>query len=97
MRYTGFRRAILSTLRNGVNRNDRAMYARYGALHIPTLLIWGRQDKTVPFTMSDSLRARMTSVTFVAVDSAAHLPHIEQPAITHAAILDFLRKQRAQP
>jgi pimeloyl-ACP methyl ester carboxylesterase len=97
MRYAGFRRAILSTLRSSASGNDRAMYARYGALEIPTLLIWGREDKTVAFAMSDSLRARIPLATFVPVDSAGHLPHIEQPAITHASILGFLRKQQPAP
>jgi pimeloyl-ACP methyl ester carboxylesterase len=96
MRYPGFRRALLSTLRRAAKGNDRAMYARYGELGIPTLLIWGRQDKTVAFAMSDSLRVRVPFATFVPVDSAGHLPQIEQPDITHASMLAFLRKQQTE-
>lgn len=94
MHYRGFRRAILSTIRNGAGMDDRQMYRRYGALGIPTLIIWGRMDHTVPFAISDSLRARIPGSEFVAVDSAAHLPHIEQPVETHAALLGFLAQHR---
>jgi pimeloyl-ACP methyl ester carboxylesterase len=90
MRYRGFRRAILSSIRANAAMDDREMYRRYGALGIPTLLVWGRMDETVPFAVSDSLRTRIPGVEFVPVDSAAHLPQIEQPAVTHAALLGFL-------
>ncbi len=94
MSYRGFRRALLRTQRSNAGRDDGDMYARFGALDIPTLLIWGREDHTVPFAMSDSLRKRVPSVTFFAVDSAGHLPAIEQPDITHAMLLTFLRAQQ---
>jgi len=93
IRFEGFRRAILSTLRQNVRRDDGELYGRFGALGLPTLLVWGRQDQTVRFEYSDSIRIRVPGITVVPIDSAGHLPHIEQPRLTHAALLAFLRRQ----
>lgn len=92
MRYRGFRRALLSTLREQAGRDDGVLYAQYGALGIPTLLVWGREDKTVPFAFSDSVRTRVPGIRVVPVDSAGHLPHMEQPAVVHQALFEFLQQ-----
>ncbi len=97
MQYRGFRRAILSSIRFNAVMDDREMYRRFGALGLPTLLVWGRMDETVPFATSDSLRSRIPGAVFVPVDSAAHLPHIEQPVVTHAALLEFLAAHAIHP
>jgi pimeloyl-ACP methyl ester carboxylesterase len=91
MRYAGFRRAILSTIRWSGRGNDSALFAAFGARGIPTLLVWGREDQTVPFARSTDVLARIPQAQFVPVDSARHLPHMEQAAVTHRAIIDFLR------
>jgi pimeloyl-ACP methyl ester carboxylesterase len=57
----------------------------------PVLLIWGKEDHTVPFTYSDSVRT-VLKCDFFPVDDAAHLPYIEQPEKVNAKILEFLRK-----
>lgn len=94
MRYRGFRRALLSTLRESAKGDDGRLYARFGSLGIPTLLVWGKQDATVPFELSDSVRVRVPGIRVIPVDSAGHLPHMEQPALVHRALLEFLGEQR---
>jgi pimeloyl-ACP methyl ester carboxylesterase len=64
---------------------------RLGATPRPVLVVWGRQDRTAPFSDSRALLAAMPRATLVAVDSAGHLPHMEQPAKVAGAVVRFLR------
>lgn len=57
------------------------------------LIVWGRQDSGAPFSESPALLAILPHATLVAVDSAGHLPHIEQPRVVIPAVVRFLRQQ----
>jgi pimeloyl-ACP methyl ester carboxylesterase len=61
------------------------------------LIVWGRQDPVAPFRESEALLAAMPRATFVPVDSAAHLPHLEQPGVVAAAVVRFLRRGWVPP
>jgi len=91
MKYKGFKRALLSTLRN-VPGNIPEIYKRAGEQGRPMLLIWGREDRTVPFAESEKLRELMPGIEFHAIEDAGHLPHIEQPEVVNRLLIDFLRK-----
>jgi len=67
---------------------------RLGAAPRPVLIVWGRQDRVAPFNESRALLAAMPRATFVPVDSAAHLPHLEQPEVVAGAVVRFLRRAR---
>jgi len=90
MRYRGFGRALRRTALNMASVDFDALYARVAATGVPVLLVWGKQDQTIPFTLSDVVRRNIPSVEFVAVDSAGHLPHIEQASLVNARLLAFL-------
>jgi len=47
MRYKGFRRALLATMRDFDVRDEREDYARAGQGGRPVLLIWGEADQTI--------------------------------------------------
>ena len=64
---------------------------RLGAGPWPVLIVWGRQDRVAPFENSEALLASMPRATFVPVDSAAHLPHLERTGIVVPAVVRFLR------
>jgi pimeloyl-ACP methyl ester carboxylesterase len=66
---------------------------RLGATPRPVLVVWGRQDRTAPFDGSRALLAAMLRATLVPVDSAGHLPHLEQPGVVADAVVRFLRAQ----
>jgi pimeloyl-ACP methyl ester carboxylesterase len=64
---------------------------RLGATPRPVLIVWGRQDRVAPFEDSEALLAAMPRATFVPVDSAAHLPHLERTGVVVPAVVGFLR------
>ena len=92
MQYKGFRRGILSTIRNGMLDSFLEIYERVGKMDKPVLLFWGRNDPTVPFKHSDDLRAAMPNLEFHAIDHCGHIPHYEKPEEVNPVLLDFLRK-----
>jgi pimeloyl-ACP methyl ester carboxylesterase len=63
---------------------------RLGATPRPVLIVWGRQDRVAPFEDSEALLAAMPRATFVPVDSAAHLPHLERTGVVVPAVVRFL-------
>jgi pimeloyl-ACP methyl ester carboxylesterase len=65
--------------------------SRVGAERRPVLVIWGREDRVAPFSGNAALLRAMPRARLVAVDSAAHLPHIERPEVVMPAVVGFLR------
>lgn len=92
MQYKGFRRGILSSLRNGLLNPVLEIYERVGKLNKPVILFWGRDDPTVPFKHSDTLRAAIPKLEFHAIESCGHVPHYEKPEEVNPILLEFLRK-----
>jgi len=92
MQYKGFRRAILSTIRNNMLESYIGTYRKVGALNKQTMLLWGRNDTTVPFNHSDDLLAAMPGIEFHVIEDCGHIPHFEKPEMTNPLLLNFLRK-----
>jgi pimeloyl-ACP methyl ester carboxylesterase len=90
MKYKGFKRAILSTIRNGLLGDFSETYHIVGTNQIPVLLIWGEQDLTVPFSHSEFIRALIPTVEFHAIKNCGHIPHYEKPEQVNPILLKFL-------
>ncbi len=91
MQYKGFKRAILSTLRNVSLPEIVELYANLGH-GFPVLLIWGREDKTTPFADNAKLRQRIPHAEFHAIDQAGHVPQYEKPEEVNRLVIDFLKQ-----
>ena len=90
MRYPGFLRALLSTIRHGPLQTMADAYERVGRDTRPVLLVWGTEDKTVPFELSETARATLPTAVFHAIHGAGHVPHLEQPDRINRLLIDFL-------
>lgn len=91
MNFKGFKRAILSSLRNYMSEDKLADYIQLGQLQKQVLLIWGEDDKTLPFEGNERIR-EVVECEFMSVKEAGHLPHMEHPELVHTKIIDFLHK-----
>ena len=89
MKYKGFRRALFSTLKNYMNEDKLPAYIYLGKLNKEILLIWGEDDKTIPFEGNQRIR-EVVECEFLGVEDAGHLPHIEYPELIHSRIIHFL-------
>ena len=90
--YAGFGRAILETLRSDALRDSCATYRKVGTLTIPKLLVWGRDDQTVPYAQSSQVVASLPNVRFETIEKSGHIPHYEDAEQVNPIIFDFLKK-----
>ncbi len=90
MQLRGFKRAILSTLRNKAVDGSPEIYEALGRLSTPVMLIWGRDDRTLPLSQSASILKLVPRAEFHVVDEAGHIPNVERPDVVHPLLLQFL-------
>lgn len=91
MRFKGFKRAILSTLRSGMLNDALPLYQAVGERGHPVLLIWGRHDQTVPFKHSAEVLNAVPQTQFHPIDQAGHIPHFECPQVVNPLLIEFFR------
>ncbi len=92
MQYKGFKRAILSTMRNHMLESFFETYAQVGKMQKPSLLFWGKDDRTVPFENSRIIMKAIPHAEFHAIENCGHIPHYEKPEIVNPILLEFLSK-----
>lgn len=92
MQYKGFKRALLSSIRNNMLDSFVKTYEHLGQMDKPVQLFWGRNDATVPFEHSDDLRTAIPNVEFHVIENCGHIPHYEKPNEVNPILENFLRK-----
>ena len=93
MKYKGFKRAILSTVRSGLLESGEEVYSRLGQhKDLPVLLFWGEQDETVPFRYSQILLEAVPHAVFHSIANAGHIPHYEKTEEVNPILLEFLNE-----
>jgi len=92
MQFKGFRRSRLLeiTSNTGVDQSDQL--ERVGQHPRPVLVIWGKEDKNVPFDESEFMMKALPHGRLVAVEGSGHLPQWEQPNIVHSELVKFLKE-----
>ena len=90
MQYKGFKRALLSTIRNNMLGSFMNVYERLGKMDTEILLLWGRNDATVPFEHSQVLCAALPNARFHVIEDCGHIPHFEKPDEVNPILLEFL-------
>lgn len=93
MMYKGFLDAIFSTMIHFPMTTSKQSYQRVGNLPIPKLLLWGKNDTTVPFSLHQDVISTLPNVEFHAISNASHIPHFEKPEEVNPIILDFLNSR----
>jgi pimeloyl-ACP methyl ester carboxylesterase len=97
MRYQGFIRVILSSIRNGMLASFYETYQRVGKLKKPTLLIWGRNDTTVPFANSREILSAIPHAEFHPIENCSHIPHYEKPDEVNPILSEFIIQNSSFP
>ncbi len=92
MKFTGYKQALLSTMRHGSLNNMGDTFRRVGEQNRPTLLLWGREDDLVPFKTHKKFLKAIPHIEFHAIDQAGHIPHFERPEVVNPILLEFLKK-----
>jgi pimeloyl-ACP methyl ester carboxylesterase len=92
---TTARRAILRTLRSGVDWRGQVITMldrAYLAEGMPTLLVWGRHDAVIPLGHGRLAHAAMPGSELEIFDEAGHFPHHSDPARFVEIVSDFMER-----
>ena len=88
-RFKGFGRSLLRSAEVMGSTNFDSLYAGVARTGVPVLLIWGKQDQTVNVEKAQVLQGAIPSLEYFPVDSAGHLPAMEQAAVVRARWREF--------
>lgn len=66
---------------------------RADEIRVPTLVIWGKQDRVVPVTHARALGERVPNVRIEIFDHCGHAPMIEYPDTFNALVIEFIDAQ----
>ena len=88
----GFRRSLLSFLRNMPLRDADPVYRRVGERRLPTLIVWGNRDRVTPMALADQVHEAMPHAELHLLESG-HLPQYEHPSAFIPILLNFLRSK----
>ena len=90
---SGTRQAFLRTLRSVVDYRGQAVSA-LGKLHLsyglPTLLIWGEQDRIIPVAHGYAAHDAVPSSRLEVLAGVGHFPHVESPTEVVDLLDDFI-------
>jgi pimeloyl-ACP methyl ester carboxylesterase len=88
----GVREALIKTARL-INAEQLAPYGQdLKTIHLPTLVIWGREDRVVPLKFGKRLARDLPNSRLIVIDHCGHVPHQERPAKVIAALKEFVQK-----
>ncbi|TML99077.1 MAG: alpha/beta fold hydrolase [Actinobacteria bacterium] len=89
----GAREAFVHTLRSVIDVRGQRVSATdrlYLLARMPTLIVWGERDHTIPVEHGRAAHAAIPHSRFATLPRAAHFPHLEDPEGLSAVLLDFL-------
>jgi pimeloyl-ACP methyl ester carboxylesterase len=70
---------------------EKGFWTRLAHLAAPCLFLWGKLDRLVPIGFARHVADTLPAAEHRELD-CGHVPQLERPAETHAAILDFLAR-----
>jgi pimeloyl-ACP methyl ester carboxylesterase len=93
LREPGAREAFLQTLRSVIDIRGQRVSARdrlYLLSEMPTLIVWGGRDNTIPLFHGHRTHEAAPGSRFEVLPRAAHFPNLEDPDGLAALLRDFL-------
>lgn len=89
----GARKAFLHTIRAVIDVHGQRVSATdrlYLLAGMPTLIVWGERDHTIPLAHGLAANTAAPGSRFESLPRAAHFPHLEDPEGLAAVLGDFL-------
>ena len=69
---------------------------RLGAVRVPTLLVWGKDDRITPPAVAERFRALIPDAELWLVARCGHAPMLEQPRVFNRIVAGWLEAARAR-
>ncbi|MEP7282189.1 MAG: alpha/beta fold hydrolase [Rubrivivax sp.] len=83
----GNRRALVDRL---AQRSPGADLERLSTLRVPTLILWGAEDRLLPVATAREFHRRIAGSRQIVLDGVGHLPQLEAPERSLQAVRTFL-------
>jgi pimeloyl-ACP methyl ester carboxylesterase len=93
----GGRHALLQTAKQVIPRNIDEITSKYKTICVPTLILWGLQDKMIPLEIGEQLRHDIPNSRLETIDKAGHIPQEEVPGKVIPLILEFMKGSNSRP
>ncbi len=90
---TGIAYVFIETCRRLIPEKYANLAAAIRGIAIPTLIVWGKQDRIISPRLGKCLHDNIRGSRLVVIDDCGHIPHEERPQETWAAIEKFLERQ----
>ena len=87
----GGKHALLETGKQILPPNIDELIAKYKDINVPSLIIWGEQDKVISPEVGELLDQAIPNSTLKWIDQCGHVPQEEMPEATIPLVLDFLQ------
>jgi len=71
-----------------------ALAERVREIQVPTLILWGREDRLIPLEFGERFARDIQGSRLVVFDTLGHVPHEEDPVRTVEAVLPFIQSGR---
>ena len=90
--FKGMMRCVLSSLRHTILNFDEDLkgYVGTAASGVPVLVVWGTEDKTMPYYQAATMQKVMPAMRLVTFESSGHVFLYDEPERTMAVTLPFL-------
>ena len=87
--------AYQAAARNLVPGDIASFTDAYREIDVPTLVLWGAEDRIVPPLFGTLFEAELPKASLHVLDKCGHAPHLEYPAETARLIGDWIRRRVA--
>ena len=91
LRVRGSKDALLSTLRNFLFIDHSIAYEKTGKTNIPKLLIWGKDDRVIPFSIHNKVLEALPNIQFHIFKNTGHSPPYESVEQVTTLMKDFYK------
>jgi triacylglycerol lipase len=81
---------------DSILRGEDFVDGKLGAIKVPTLIVWGREDLLVPLNSGNMLAHDIGGSELVVLDRCGHVPMLECAQPFNAAVLKFLAAEGMQ-
>ena len=88
----GAKHALLETGKQIIPPDFHKLLARYKDIEVPTLIIWGREDKIISPEAGKLLAQTIKNSSLCWIDQCGHVPQEEKPEATIPLVLEFLQR-----
>ncbi len=81
----------IMTVRENLPLWESGFATRIGEITLPTLVIWGEEDRVFPIAVGEELHQTIKGSRFIRIPTAGHIPQWERPDLVNQELITFVQ------